>query len=196
MRVLARGRSLPEPGKATVGPDGNLYIAETQFQPGCIYLPRPDCVVRVNPATGRTKRLTPLRRPSAVIAEVGDLVFGPDHQLYVIDGQGPRDHDGEAGLGQVIRVDPTTGRQQRVDPPGGLLFHGVSGAFGADGALYLVTPGVASGDLAAPLDPASNPIVRLDPTTGQETPVADPSGQITVPWFITPAPPTDATAGP
>jgi sugar lactone lactonase YvrE len=164
--VTPNSGGLNHPQGLVFGPDGNLYVSDAYSRS----IMRYDGVTGAPlPGPGNSGALF-VSQGSGDLEEGQGIVFGPDGNLYVADGQ----------TGQVLRYDGQTGAplpsagntgatfipaDSMGDPRAGLIF-------GPDGDLY-VTSAVAGTDLVA--------VLRFDGTTGAPLPSAGNSGATFIP---------------
>lgn len=145
--VFATGLTNDHPLSLTVGPDGNLYVGVNNF--GTTFQ---SFIRRYNGETGAFI-------DTFASGGAGDLVFGPDGNLYVSSF-------GELAKSKVIRYNGITGAF--IDdfvPVGSGGFFGAEGlVFGPDGNLYVTSR-------------ITNQVLRYDGTTGEFLDVFATGGQ-------------------
>jgi sugar lactone lactonase YvrE len=131
------------PRGMVLGKDGKLYVADM----GEVDAPPPGYIDRYNATTGAfIDRLTAPGLP--VTFQPRGMVFGPDGLLYVTNFEDyPSTGTGQAGLGSILRFDPTTGAYlgqfvNRDGSSGGPPLMSPEGlVFGPNGDLYALSLG-------------------------------------------------------
>jgi DNA-binding beta-propeller fold protein YncE len=154
----SQGNLFHRPYDLAVEPDGDLVVAdlgEPEVKDGA--------VIRVNPYTGRQTLVS----SGALFYDPAGITVGPDGSIYVIDNL----FGSNSGI--VIRVDPHTGAQELISSdfdPLGLFDLSFGIAMDHDGTLV-----VANRSLGGDLPPGcglAGSLIRVDPTTHQQTPLA------------------------
>jgi sugar lactone lactonase YvrE len=174
-RIVSSGGNLGFPLSLTVAEKDRLFIVNRTISPE---------ILRIDTKNGAQKVLSRggyLKSPQAIVAR--------DADLYVTD---VATADGNFGIGRVIRIDARTGAQSIVSEGGYLV-----GPAGIDvdesGRIVVGDPYTMN-----PTNPDlfDGGIIRIDPTTGQQTLVArgygslvNPRGIIVVPQNVVTAPP-------
>jgi sugar lactone lactonase YvrE len=159
----SQGGLFETPFDLAIEADGNLVVADlgapctSGVEAPC---PNDGRVIRVDPLSGRQTLVS----SGGVLVDTAGIAVAPDGALYVVDNLAA-DNDGA-----VVRIDPRTGAQtvvsegDRLDLPFGI-------ALDRDGRLVVanrVSPGAVLGTCLA-----SGRIVRVDPSTGAQTVVAE-----------------------
>jgi streptogramin lyase len=157
----SHGNQAELPTGLTVGPEGYIYVASNKFIQGVTSVGVTN-VFRVNPADFTSSSLY-LSSTTPFPSSVGDLVFGPDSNLYFVDFG----NEGTGGPTSSTAIWKYNTKTQKLNvlvssPP--ILFAGGGIAFGPNGNLFLC--GGASG------------VLEYNPTTGSSiaTFVANGSG--------------------
>src|SRR6266853_2800184 len=158
--VVSSGANFGAPLSVAVADNGELFVANVAF---------PGQIVRVNPQNGSQKVISSgqyLNSPRSITVQGNDI--------YVTDVINTNINYGLAG--RVIHMDAHTGIQ-RVVSEGRLLVDPVGIAVDANGQIIVGDPSTVN---PASLDPSSGgydgAIIRIDPTTGDQTPLARGQG--------------------
>jgi hypothetical protein len=130
------------PTSVALGPDGNYYIGQLTGFP-------------FPPGAANIYKYDPLTQQTTVafdgFTNIGDLVFGPDGTLYVLEvsANGLASQGGPVP-GALIGIDPLTGMRTTIASQGLVFPTGL--AFGPDNALYVTNFGV---------DPTNGQVLRI-----------------------------------
>ena len=176
--VVSSGANFGAPLSVAVADNGELFVANVAF---------PGQIVRVNPQNGSQKVIASgqyLNSPRSIAIQGNDI--------YVTDVINTNINYGLAG--RVIHVDAHTGTQ-RVVSEGRLLVDPVGIAVDANGQIIVGDPSTVN---PASLDPSSGgydgAIIRIDPTTGDQTPLARGQGSYLNPRGVAVVPAAAITA--
>jgi len=176
--VLSSGANFRAPLGVAVADNGEIYVANVAF---------PGQIVRVNSQNGSQKVIASgqyLNSPRSIAIQGNDI--------YVTDVISTNINYGLAG--RVIHVDAHTGIQ-RVVSEGRLLVDPVGIAVDANGQIIVGDPSTVN---PASLDPSSGgydgAIIRIDPATGDQTPLARGQGSYLNPRGVAVVPAAAITA--
>jgi sugar lactone lactonase YvrE len=176
--VVSSGANFGAPLGVAVADNGEIYVANVAF---------PGEIVRVNPQNGSQKVIASgqyLNSPRSIAIQGNDI--------YVTDVINTNINYGLAG--RVIHVDAHTG-VQRVVSEGRLLVDPVGIAVDANGQIIVGDPSTVN---PKSLDPSSGgydgAIIRIDPITGDQTPLARGQGSYVNPRGVAVVPAAAITA--
>jgi len=171
IRTVSAGGNFVYPVDVAVAPNGQLLVLNIAF---------PSQIVRVNPQTGAQHIVSQggyLKNPQAI------TVAGSD--IYVTD---VATADGNFGIGRILRVDGLTGNQTVVSA-GGYLVGPVGIAMDANGQLIIGDPYTVNPQSLDIVDGGyDGAIIRIDPTTGDQTLLARGQGGYLNPRGVTVVP--------
>jgi Ca2+-binding RTX toxin-like protein len=151
--TVASGSPISDPRGMVFGPDGQLYIAESSGA---------GSILRVNPTTGAKTTVAsgvPLVNPRGLaFTATGRLLVGDNGTIDGCMG-GPVD-------ALVVDVNPATGSKATL-ASGGFMNETNGVTVFPDGSIFVSDCGAAGEG-----GPADGRVIRIDPVTGDQTPIA------------------------